>query len=693
MPQLPVTVNANITRIDAPFPEQWRDELFQFTKEITAIKELMAVVATSLTQSTEARSTLAELYKKESIAERASQAIASEQSQHRPTNPQGEEAGASRPEEVFRSPAPPAGSPGQERQEREERERGGGPSPTASTPYQETLDYLSENPITMPQHYGGRYTATDLLNLMAQGARRANARFNPAFDEEGNPLSGGAEGTGLARATELLSRGSSTWVPNIQAGIGLAKAYGGAAKSWSEGLGSYSGSLGYEPGSGFLGMNNISGPFGTNFRMPLLNSAALSGLTQTAEAYSTALTVPGLSGSQAMAMNQSLAERGWFPGQEGQQKLFDAQAHLIGKGGVFQALGENPEIANLLDHGMRGGQAGMEEMVRTIEEIPEAAKHAHEGVGQMVQSMNELGEFSQSQGGSHYAGQQQALDLANTTGVPVQATKGLVESPWATSAIFRQTGMPSWMQGTIPGAIKNEAAMNSFWQLSRAVGKGEGHTYRSGGFEMHVSPLEEQAARMHMLLPNMNPEAITRLLREGRQGVRGRAEVQKQAEMWEKTARQYMGTGHTGLENQLLTATNVGKANFGRLIHNMEQQRTEDGRRMFSGEDIRNIRSNFGQGYEGHGQQLVEEKYKSIQEILGTKAGKDANAAGSPGNVVIELSPAAKKLLQLPNKQSRIKLEAGAGENATVNGFAGSTDPLTPATAFGYATGHGVPLR
>lgn len=651
MPELPITVNANITRIDAPFPEQWREEMFQFTKEIAAIKELMGVMATGLTTSGEAQKALAELYTDQSIAERASKAIATEQSQQRPVGPQGEETGVSRQPNSYNYEAPP-GTPGHEREQQEREERR-----NPSTPPDE--ENILDKPISMPQHYGGKYTAQDMLILMGKTARKAgNEELAEKFG-------------GFAKAQ-----------PNVSAAFNIGRTYMDSAKGWSEGLGQYAGSLGYEPGGGMLGMNNISGPFGTNFRMPLLNSGALSGISQTAEAYSTALTVPGLSGSQVMAMNQSLAERGWFPGQPGQQELFDSQAQLIGKGGVFQQLGEDPEVANLLDRAMRSGTSGTQEMLRTIEEIPEAAKHAHEGVSSMVQSMNEFGEYSQSQGGTHYAGQQQALELANMTGIPNSATKGLMESPWAQSAIFRSTGMPSWMQGTVPGAVKNQAMMKGFWSLSNAVGKGTGHTYSKDGFQYQVSGVEEQAARMHMLLPNINPETIQRLLREGKRGVEGRGEIQEMASAWEQQGRHIIGSGNTDRENLYLKAEMGHGANFGRLLKEMAKQRTGDGRKMFSQSDIKDVRTNFGQGYDSHGKQLLEEKYQAVQEVLGTKAGKDSNAAGSPGqSVEIELSPAARKFLQLPNKQSRIKLEAGAGENSTVNGFSGSTDPLSPGVA------------
>lgn len=650
MPELPITVNANITRIDAPFPEEWREEFFQFNNEIAAIKQLLTNVAASLTTSNEAQQALANLYTKEAVAERASQAIASEQSQQRLVGPNGEDLLASRP---------PVTSP-EEEKTREEKQQ-------PSTPPDSEKGILDQ-PIQMPQHYGGKYTAEDLLKLMGKGTRKISEKAG-IFTGIGEPAEWLSQK--FAKGAELQ--------PSVSAVYNLGKTYTSAAKNWSEGFGQYAGSLGYEAGGGFMGLNNVEGPLGTHFRVPLLNSSALSGIAQTAEAYQTALTVPGLSGSQVMAMNQSLAERGWYPGQSQQQELFDVQAKLIGKGGVVQQLGENPEVANLIDHAMRSGNAGAEEMLRTIQEIPEAAKNAHEGMDQMVQSMNEFGELSQSQGGTHFAGQQQALQLANTTGLPNAAVKNLIESPWAQSAVFRETGVPSWAQGTVPGAIKNKATIDSFFSLANAVGKGEGHTYKSGPFETHVSGIEEQAARIHMLIPSMPPETIQRMLREGKRGMEGRSEVQSEAEGWKQLAEEVVERGNPTAAKQLLTAGNVGNKNFGRLLHDMAEQKTEDGRRMFSHEDIKMIRNNWNRGYgDLHGKELVEARYSALEKVLGKKSGKDSNAAGSPGNVTIELSPAARKLLQLPNKRSRIKIEAGAGENSTVNGFTGSSDPLVP---------------
>lgn len=686
MPQLPVTVNANITRIDAPFPEQWREQLFQFSNGLKEIKDLLSVMAVSLVSSKDAEEEMVKLYSAEAVAERASVASLMEQrDQGRPTNPRGEGTpGASRGGgEYFHSPEAPESSPHYVPTKEE-----GGPS-RPKTPYEESIESLSQNSSLMPQHFGGRYTAADLLNLMARGTSALNMRRNGETDGEGNLLNAEELGhTGLAGATNRLTGAAQSTIPNLQAAWGLGKSYYTGFTGASNALGAYSGSLGYEPGNGALGANSVSGPFGTNFRIPLLNSAALSGITQTAGAYDTAMQYPGLSGTQVMAMNQNLAERGWFPGQESQQSLFDAQAHLISKGGVFQQLGENPATAEMLDESTRNGNASMEEMIQTIEEIPDAAEKAHEGVAQFQASMREIGEYNESIGGTKFEGQQQAKLLSESTGMPIQAVKGLIESPYTSSAIFRETGIPSWAQGSVPASVKNEIGLKEFWRLAGQVGPGEAHTYTTAdGVKIHQSAKEAQAAQMHLINPSVSYETALRMLREGRTGSQGRSRISGDLEGWKQHFDEIAGQGKGGLENELLRATTANthgeEFNFGGLLHNMANLKTAQGKRMFSQEDIKNIRTNNGEGYEGHGRKLAAEKYKEVQDILNEKASKDANSAGNPGTYVLELSPWAKKVLQLPNKKTRIKLEAGAGENSNVNASSGYTDSLYPTGYYG----------
>ena len=358
MPSIP-PVNAVISRIDAPFPEQWRAPLEDFMKEMQAIQATLGVMATLQSESLEAQKELSDLYKTENLEARASQTKAQEQPQQRTPNEEGDLPGASRPEPLIYQ-APP-GTPGAEREQRERREE---EERSRSRPPDSEPKGILDEPITMPQHYGGTYTTEDFLKLVGKGARWGRQRGLPG----GGPIEQGAE---------YLAEKQ----PTASAAFNLGRTYIDKARGMSEGLQSYAGSLGYQPGEGMslgpLGSaNNLTiGPF--SFRTPF-SSGAFSGLGSMTDAYTEAMTIPGMSGQQVMAMQQSLAERGWFPDQGQTQELFDAQAKLYGRGGTFQQLAENPEVMDMFDKATRSGTTSTEEMVKVIEEIPKAAEGAHE---------------------------------------------------------------------------------------------------------------------------------------------------------------------------------------------------------------------------------------------------------------------------------------------------------------------------
>ena len=95
---------------------------------------------------------------------------------------------------------------------------------------------------------------------------------------------------------------------------------------------------------------------------------------------------------------------------------------------------------------------------------------------------------------------------------------GLMNNAWTQSMIFRQTGMPSWMQGALPPSIKNKYANQAFWQAARAVGRPEAKTYKDiNGGTATMTGISQQAAMMKKLpgFEEMSIEQIERRLRGG----------------------------------------------------------------------------------------------------------------------------------------------------------------------------------
>lgn len=682
----------NITRIDAPFPEQWKEEMHQFITELGAIKESIDVLSVNYLKSAEARGKLAEYYEEGGsasvVASRPTTSTSSGPILNRygqpfeSTPPDINDAtvrkvlaaagaaggyGGTPPPGGFGGggsggPPSPGGSSGS----------GGPTTPSNSESYAQR--YLKENgPMEMPQYYGGQYTAQDLLKGGAQ-------LFQHAQDNWASTPTGP-----LGTTADILARGA-----NIMPKLSLAKQYMGQAQGYSQGLEGYASGLGYTTEGqdsgldlGPLGSTNDLSILGAHFRMPLINPTAISGILGeggVADSYMTALKYPGLSGQETMQIQQSQAEKGWFPGTRQSQTMFDTTAHLYSQGGAVGELALDPGVQDMQEKALRSGVTSMDDFVETIKSIPDAAKNANESIGQMVADMNAYGDFNQQTGGTHFAGAQQALQMSSVTGLPAGSTQGLVESPWAQSAIFRATGMPSWMQGTLDGPTKNAAAMQGFFQLAHAVGRGKDYDRKLGaGYTDHVSAIETQAAQMHEFgLPNMKPETIAKLLRQGPGAFKKRNKVMGWASAWKENAESLIreGADPEKIDTYLSGGMEQG-TNFGHLLKSMAAQKTATGARMFSQEDIRQIRS---AGIGQHGEELARAKYNAVQEVLGTKAGKVSDAAGSPGQTVqIDLSPAARKFLQLPNKKSQMKLGVNAGDGQNVNSsYTGYTDPLTP---------------
>jgi hypothetical protein len=656
----------NVAQIDAPFPEQWKAEMYQFVREIGAIKDSLDVLNTNISKSSEVSSRLADWYTEGGKSPLASlpQNIQEEVAQQRALNEFGAPLGASS-EGAQRD----LGAMGRQAGVTQ----GSTKSSTASTPYELSeadkqkamSEWLTSNPVALPQHYGGTYTSADIATL---GAHWANS------DKVWSP--------GFFPSAEGFKKAATESIPNAQAVLGLGSTYYNKLQGWSQGLGSFASGMGYQPGEGF--QNDIS-IAGLHFRPPW-NSTALTGGKQALSAFGASFNTPGLSPGAVMGLQEGVAARGWQEngGLSPQgQEIYDVQAKLFGRGGVFQELSENPEVMDLLDKATRSGTKGVDEMTKSIEGIPDAAEAAHESVGQMVKDMNSFGELSQSQGGTHAAGQEQAKQAAQLLGIPAAATQGILESPFVQGKIFQATGVPTFMQGTLPGGVKNELMVKAVHEMANMVGPTKGKNIKGiGGFEEHISGLEQKAALMKAMGLEANPETIMKILKEdpNRQKVQG--ELSKAAQMWQNTTNELIGRGDGSAFAEAITANHASKGqhNFGYLLKTMEHQRTSDGKPMFNRDDIKAIRTNYGEGYDSHGKELVKEKFENVQKVLGTKAQKNADNTGSPTqSVMIELSPTARKLLRLPNKKSREKLEANAGSGKPINASAsGYTDEPIP---------------
>lgn len=654
-----------VTRIDAPFPEQWREEMFQFVNELKGIKDGLNVLHVDNVEAVQANKKMADFYSaggKSPAASVAQYEAASGPILNRfgvpfssdPATVQAALGQQAKKDDVTPpTPSLPPDAPEEDEQ-----------SKTFAQKYLEKM-----GPLEMPQYYGGVYTTQDLLK---GGAQVSNWLAGKAGDNSSltSPLNFAANS--FARLGQAMPP------------LSMLKQYGSQAMGYSSGLESYAGALGQTPvQSGGLGVNDIS-VLGMNFRPPLINPTALAGASQYLNTFGQSLNYPGMSTGEAAGINQGLAERGWYPGSMQTQGMFDALGQMTSWGGAYQQMAMDPAVQDLQDKATRVGTTSMQDWLETMKQVPDAAKNANEGINQMLADMNSFGDFSESQGGTHFAGQQQALGFANTTGLPSAIGLAMAQSPWNQSAIFRATGQPQWMQGILPGSVKNQYMMQGFWQAAQAVGRPQAISESSpAGGNFAVSGIAQQAAMMHQfMMPDVPIEQIQRMLKEGPGGIKRRMGVDRSIQAWQQTAQNMLQTGHTGNQFKDFISGSLDQGNnFDHILKYMARLKTDSGAHMFSPEDIKKIRTNSGQGYDTLGAARIRDQYNAVEKILGEKSNKVNNNTGSPDQqLTIDLSPAAKKFLQLPNKKSQMKLAANGGSGQNINGaYTGYTDGIQPA--------------
>ncbi len=647
--------------------------MYQFVSELEAIKTSLDVLNVNLQKSSEAENALAKYYETGSQSSVASLAKAPETQQI--LNRYGKPFSSTPPDDptlrqqlgdygqrTQTTGATPPSAGGQT----------GGPS-RPLPPWTKDFQFFDEDQgggsswLEMPQYWGGQFTSQDLLKMGGRIGAKAQS-----FGES-------KDWSSLASAGSILGQGSS-YLAKYAPHVSMLKQYTGQARDTSRGWENYAGSLGYQQ-EGF-GSSIDLGPLGS-FRPPFINPAFRQGVAEQVDSFSQAMSYAGLSTGEAGAIKQDLASRGWYPDQKQGESMFDLFAKLHETNPEIEAI---PGTRDLVDKATRQGTTSMSEMLETLKGIPEAAKNAHISMDQFVADLDAFGEYNQSIGGTHLEGQRLGSHLSTISGQPPGAMMGMMQSPWIQSSVFRSTGQPPWMQGMLPAGMRSQAAIQGFFDAARSVGRPDAINSKIAGtgFSEHVSGIEQQAAMMHeFFMPETSPETIMKFLKMGPDGLKKRNDALRTGSAWMDQASEIMRNPRIGDSKRDLvlsmSRTKEGGLTFGDLYHDLSGMKTADGHQLLSQDDKRRLRA---AGQDAHGEDKVERKFEELKEIMGQKAHKYSDNTGSPSQTVtLDLSPAARRLLELPGKKARYKLEVGSGERGNLNAaYAGYTDPLLPTT-------------
>lgn len=437
-------------------------------------------------------------------------------------------------------------------------------------------------------------------------------------------------------------------------------------------------------------------------RIPGINPAARKGLQEQWEMTKMAMS-PGINKTQANFIFDQLYDRGWLGGEQ-TNVMREGSKHIMQ---YNKQLGMNPQTYDAMDKSLRHGTITMEDFVRTMKRVPEAAKSARVSLDQMVADANAMGEQNQEFGGTFAQGYKNAMTISEISGLPAGVVGAGFNNPIVQGYSTVQSGLPPQLQGLLPGGQRMAGVMSAVNSMKGAV-SGIGSksvTDPATGLTRTISGEDQQIAWLHQMFPEYSPEVLKAMTnpKTARQ-IKDAGQISDWGEQWSRQG----------------TMDGKGKGSWA----NFKQSHIKGAKRidpdtgelvdMFTKDEIKEIEkagkldrdggSPFGisdtdprvrdamkkpknaaqkrragesdEDYQKRLEGMFERtgRYNKMKEILAEKG--DNAMDGNPNKVTIELSETARKALHIKGGK---KSESNAGGSSVNIPFSrGATTPPQP---------------
>lgn len=282
-------------------------------------------------------------------------------------------------------------------------------------------------------------------------------------------------------------------------------------------------SLGYSPqgeglGGGVLGASHYLGI--PNPIAAFTSPAAKQGLGTVVNAAEAAIGGSGIGIGEANSLRQALASQGWSNQRSGgllgfteggdQENIALALEPLVKKGfnstTSIEQLGEATNALKL-------GQATPEELKKTLEQLPEAAKTLHKTLEEVTAGMEEFAAKSVEGGSTMIHGMKNYTAISAATGMNPTLIQGINEGQFGQVQALTKGVMP-W---EIQGMSGNAAALNAWETVKKVAGyvpkQSDTRTLNkvTGQWETTETAAEKEGAYIHMLEPSITSEQAKRL--------------------------------------------------------------------------------------------------------------------------------------------------------------------------------------
>lgn len=258
-----------------------------------------------------------------------------------------------------------------------------------------------------------------------------------------------------------------------------------------------------------------------------------------------------VSPGQAAAIYNNLFSQGWYGG-DATNNMRTAAANMMQQNPYIASM---PQYYEMMDRSTRFGAAALSTFNEAMYQVPQAAKTAKVSITDMMSQMDQLGQYNTQIGGPYQAGLLNALDWAQTTGMPPAVMGQLMQNPLVIGQTFAATGLMPQMQGLASPFQHMEGIMGTLNMLNRAIITPGTRTYRDPitGLTSTVSGEKQKAALISSQL-GIPIDQVQALLKN-QTGIMHGMEVQNSSEMWRNAI---IGAGQHGrlgqAQNELLGA-------------------------------------------------------------------------------------------------------------------------------------------
>lgn len=340
-----------------------------------------------------------------------------------------------------------------------------------------------------------------------------NWQWGASVDENGNFVPGsGKSSTGQSAATVSgylnYAASHAAQIHAMRRGFDKVMNFGAGMQQTGE-------ALGYSPQTG-IGPSSIAG-----FRNPLApytSEAGQQGAGIRWDAEKMTRLGTGITSSQAQEIYGSLAGMGFSNQQHDMLGLTtggdleNIATQLVAP--LVKNTGMSPEVASQFANSLRNGNTSIKELSKTLQDIPEAAHAAREGINEYGESLQNFAEEAESMGATKQQGYQSGLGFTQATGLDPRLLGQMQQSPFFQGLALSQMGvLPSGI-GALPGGSQVDLTMQAMKMAMNATAGLNQNKYETiGGKRVLVQAGSQAQQDQAAQLLGMSPEEFQRMYR------------------------------------------------------------------------------------------------------------------------------------------------------------------------------------